>query len=98
MAELTYVQRRARLLGPRGLHKIVAELIRAIDRLEADSRMKRPMMQSYKAVLRARDAYIAMVLEDEPEPEPEPPADPGPHPDGRPYPVPEPEPEPKEKR
>ena len=91
-------ERRARLLSDQGLHPKLTELIRAIDRLEVDGRMERPMVQSYRAVLRTRDAYLAMLLEDEPEPEPEPepPADPGPHPDGRPYPVPEPEPEPKE--
>ena len=98
MSELTTDKRRARLLSPGGLHPRLAELIRAIDRLEMDSRMERPMMQSYKAVLRARDAYIEMVLEDEPEPEPDIPPDPGPHPDGRPYPVPEPEPKPDDKR
>lgn len=87
------IERRARLLSPGGLHPRLAELIQAIDRLELDASKERPMMTSYRNVLRARDAYMDLLLEDEPEPEP--PPDPGPHPDGRPYPVPEP-PEPPE--
>lgn len=56
----TIPETRRRLLGEGGLHPFLAELIRAVDRLEAA-----PSPRRLAEVVEARDAYLAMMETDQ---------------------------------